>query len=92
MALYYAKKGDPQQAKDFVKRARAIDTSDAYLIYISAVVKTIGNEPADAVKDLGLALQKGFSVKDAGIEPEFAPLQSRPDYQALIKKYESKAK
>jgi tetratricopeptide (TPR) repeat protein/TolB-like protein/predicted Ser/Thr protein kinase len=92
MALYYAKKGDAQQGKDFVKRARAIDGSDAYLIYVSAVVKTIANEPADAVKDLSLALQKGFSVKDAGVEPEFAPLLSRPDYQALMKKYESKAK
>jgi hypothetical protein len=92
MALYYAKKGDLQQAKDFVKRARAIDSSDAYLIYISAVVKTIGNEPADAVKDLGLALQKGFSVKDASVEPEFARLHARSDYQSLIKRYESKAK
>jgi tetratricopeptide (TPR) repeat protein/TolB-like protein len=92
MALYYAKKGDTQQAKEFVKRARAIDASDAYLIYISAVVKTIGNEPVDAVKDLGLALQKGYSVKDASVEPEFAPLLSRPDYRALLKKYESKAK
>jgi serine/threonine protein kinase/tetratricopeptide (TPR) repeat protein len=92
LALYYAKKGDTQQAKEFVKRARAIDASDAYLIYISAVVKTISNEPGDAVKDLGLALQKGYSVKDASVEPEFAPLLSRPDYQALLKKYESKAK
>jgi serine/threonine protein kinase/tetratricopeptide (TPR) repeat protein len=92
LALYYAKKGDTQQATEFVKRARAIDGSDAYLIYISAVVKTIGNEHADAVKDLTLALQKGFSVKDASVEPEFGPLQSRPDYQALIKKYESKRK
>jgi serine/threonine protein kinase/tetratricopeptide (TPR) repeat protein/TolB-like protein len=92
MALYYSKKGDTQQGKDFVKRARAIDGSDAYLIYVSAVVRTIANEPADAVKDLAVALQKGFSVKDASVEPEFAPLFSRPDYQALLKKYESKAK
>jgi len=92
MALYYAKNGDVQQGKDFVKRARAIDGSDAYLIYVSAIVKTIANEPADAVKDLGLALQKGFSVKDASVEPEFAPLLARPDFQALVKKYEGKAK
>jgi tetratricopeptide (TPR) repeat protein len=92
MALYYAKNGDVQQGKDFVRRARAIDGSDAYLIYVSAIVKTIANEPADAVKDLGLALQKGFSVKDASVEPEFAPLLARPDFQALVKKYEGKAK
>ncbi len=90
MALYYAKKGDPQQAKDFVNRARAINPSDANLIYTSAVVKTLGNQPAEAVKDLALAIQKGYAVKDAAVEPEFAPLRGRPDYQALMKKYEGK--
>src|SRR5260370_32449065 len=72
MALYYAKKGDTQQGKDFVKRARAIDSSDAYLIYVSAVVKTIANEPADAVKNLALAPREGVYDKDASGEPIFA--------------------
>jgi eukaryotic-like serine/threonine-protein kinase len=92
MALYYAKKGDTQQADVFVKRARAINPADASLIYTSAVVKTLGNQPAEAVKELGLALQKGYPFKDAAAEPEFAPLQSRPDYQALMKKFASKNK
>src|SRR5260370_35529770 len=83
MALYYAKKGDTQQAKDFVKRARAIDASDTYLIYASAVVKTISNEPADAVKNLAQVLQKGFSVKDSAVDQVFAQLLSHPDYHSL---------
>jgi tetratricopeptide (TPR) repeat protein len=92
LALYYAKKGDTQQADVFVKRARAINPADASLIYNSAVVKTLGNQPAEAVKELSLALQKGYPIKDAAAEPEFAPLQSRPDYQALMKKFTSKKK
>ncbi|HXJ13137.1 MAG TPA: tetratricopeptide repeat protein, partial [Candidatus Limnocylindrales bacterium] len=92
LALYYAKKGDDQQAKEFVKRGRAINPSVANLLFDSAVVNTIGNRPADAVKDLGLALQKGYAAKDAAQEPEFAPLRSRPDYQALVKRYEAKKK
>ena len=92
LALYYAKKGDFQQANDFVKKARAISPSDSNLIYTSAVVKVLGNQSADAVKDLALAMEKGYSVKDAVAEPEFAPLHSRPDYQALIKRYEAKKK
>jgi serine/threonine protein kinase/tetratricopeptide (TPR) repeat protein/TolB-like protein len=92
LALYYAKKGDTQQAAEFVKRARAINPSVANLLFDSAVVKTLGNQPAEAVKDLGLALQKGYSAKDAAEEPEFTPLRSRPDFQALIKRYESKKK
>jgi tetratricopeptide (TPR) repeat protein/TolB-like protein len=90
LALYYAKKGDPQQAKDFVKQARAIDHSNVYLIYIAAVVDTIGSQPADAVKDLTMALEKGFSPADVVVEPEFAPLESRPDFQSMMKRFTAK--
>ena len=92
LALYYAKKGDTQQADVFVKKARAINPADASLIYTSAVVKTLGNQPADAVKELGVALQKGYPVKDAAEDSEFTVLHSRPDYQALMKRYENKKK
>ena len=87
LALYYAKMGNPEQGKEWVKKARAIDQSDVYLVYIAAVVDTIGNRPADAVKELNAALEKGFSVSDVEVEPEFASLASRPDFQALLKRY-----
>jgi serine/threonine protein kinase/tetratricopeptide (TPR) repeat protein len=90
LALYYAKKGDAQQAKDFVKKARAIDHSNVYLIYIAAVVDTIGGQPAEAVKDLTMALDKGFSPADVAVEPEFAPLESRPDFQSMMKRFAAK--
>lgn len=90
LALYYAKKGDPQQANDFVKKARAIDRSNVYLIYIAAVVDTIAAQPADAVKELTMALEKGFSPADVAVEPEFAPLESRPDFQSMMKRFAAK--
>jgi serine/threonine protein kinase/tetratricopeptide (TPR) repeat protein/TolB-like protein len=90
LALYYAKKGDAQQAKDFVKKARGIDPSSVYLIYTAAVVDTIGGQPAEAVKDLTLALEKGFSPADVAVEPEFAPLESRPDFQSMMKRFAAK--
>jgi serine/threonine protein kinase/tetratricopeptide (TPR) repeat protein len=90
LALYYAKKGDPQQAKDFIKKARAIDRSNVYLIYIAAVVDTIDNHPADAVKELSVALEKGFSPSDVELEPEFLTLTARPDFQAMMKRFTSK--
>jgi hypothetical protein len=37
-------------------------------------------------------LQKGYPVKDASEDSEFTSLHSRPDYQALMKRYESKKK
>jgi serine/threonine-protein kinase len=86
LALYYAKKGDPQQAKQFIKKARAIDRSNVYLGYIAAVVDTIDNHPADAVAELTAALEKGFSPRDVEMDPEFGPLQSRSDFQSMLKR------
>jgi tetratricopeptide (TPR) repeat protein/TolB-like protein/predicted Ser/Thr protein kinase len=91
LALYYAKKGDPVQAGTFIKKARSIDRSTVYLIYISAVVNTIANKPAEAVNDLRLALAKGYSAADIQADPEFGPLQARPDFQALLKKSSAKS-
>lgn len=90
LALYYAKKGDPQQAQEYVNKARAIDRQDVYLIYIGAVVDTIAGRQQDALKDLSTALEKGFSVSDVEVEPEFAPLASRADYQSLLRRYSKK--
>ena len=91
LALYYAKKGDPAQAKEFIKKARAIDRSSVYLIYTTAVVDTIAGKHAEAMNDLRLAVEKGYAVTDIQSDPEFAPLQSRPDFQSLIKKSTSKS-
>jgi hypothetical protein len=75
------------QARVFIKKARALDRSNVYLIYASAVVDTINNEPADAVKKLTVALEKGFSPKDVEVEPEFIPLRSRADFQSMMNRF-----
>ena len=90
LALYYAKSGDLEQAKVFIKKARALDRSNVYLIYSSAVVDTINNQPAEAVKELTVALEKGFSAKDIEVEPEFIPLRSRADFQSMMKRFTAK--
>ena len=90
LALYYAKKGDVPQAKEFVRKARAIDSSDVYLTYIAAVVDTIDNQPAEAVRELSVALLKGYSARSVEVDPEFGSLQSRPDYQAMMKRFATK--
>jgi serine/threonine-protein kinase len=92
MALYNAKKGDVAQANDFIKRARAIDPSDVYLIYTAAVVATIANDQKTAFDSLRSALQKGFATDDMQADPEFTPLHDKPEYQALLKEFAQKKK
>jgi tetratricopeptide (TPR) repeat protein/TolB-like protein/predicted Ser/Thr protein kinase len=90
LAQYYAKKGDLSQAKEFIKKARAMDRSNVNLIYIAAVVDTINNQPADAVKELTAALEKGYSLKNLTADPEFGTLQSRSDFQSMMSRFAAK--
>ena len=87
LALYYAKKGDLSQAKDFIKKARAMDSTNVYLPYIAGVVDTIDNRPAEAVKELTTALEKGYPARSVELDPEFTPLQARADYQSMMKRF-----
>jgi tetratricopeptide (TPR) repeat protein len=92
MALYNAKKGDVAQANDFIKRARAIDPSDVYLIYTSAIVATIGHDQKVAFDSLHSALQKGYATDDMEADPEFNALRGKPEYEALMKEFAPKKK
>ena len=92
LALYFAKKGDLEQAREFIKRARSLNRSSVDLMYAAAVVDTIDNKPADATKELKEAVAKGYSPQDVATDPEFAPLRSRPDFQAIISKSTPKSR
>jgi eukaryotic-like serine/threonine-protein kinase len=87
LGLYYAEKGDPGQGMTFIKRARAIDSKDVQLIVKQATVENLANKPADAIRDLREALSKGYAAKDIMESREFENLQSKPEFQALIKEY-----
>ncbi len=91
LALYFAKKGDVENARESLKKARGLDRSSVFLLYAGAVVDTIDNKPSDAVKELKDAVAKGYSPQDIATDPEFAPLRDRPDYKVIISKPAPKA-
>ncbi len=76
LAFYFARKGDMEQAREFIKKARTLNRSSVNLIYIAAVIDTIDNKPSDAVKELKVAVAKGYSPSDVASDPEFASLLS----------------
>ena len=90
MALYYAKSGDPTKARDLLLRAKSISPGAFTLNYAGATMETIANKPAEAVAELKTAMQKGQPASEVETDPEFAPLRTRADYQALIKEYARK--
>jgi len=91
LAVYYAKKGDGARGMEFIQRARGIDKKDVTLIYVQATVENLAGKPTDAVRTLREALGKGYPVSEALADPELQSLQSRPDFQALIKEFSKPA-
>lgn len=87
LALYFVKKGEPDRGMEFIQRARGIDKRNVELIFTQATVEALANKPADAMSTLRDALGKGYPAKDVLSNPDFAALQNRPDFQALIKQF-----
>jgi len=92
LALYYAKKGDMDQAIEFMKRARGVDPSSVDLILSSAEVHALSNRAEDAIADLKKGLQQGLTTTSIETDPELDSLRKRPDYQALMNQYPPKKK
>jgi tetratricopeptide (TPR) repeat protein len=90
LALYYAKKGDLNRAEDFITRARAIDASDNTLIYSDALIQAMSGKPADALKGLREAFQKGYPPEIAKAEPDLGNLRSSPEFEKLMKEFSRK--
>jgi serine/threonine-protein kinase len=84
LSLYYAKKGNPTQALDFIHRARSIKPLDINILYDEAVVYALTGRSTEALNTLREALQKGYSVQEAKNDPELATLQSRPEFAKLV--------
>lgn len=92
LSLYYAKKGDAVHAVDFIRRARAINSSDLGMIYDEAVVYAATGRQPEAFKSLREALQKGYSIREAQNDPELASLQGRPEFAKLVAEFSKAAK
>ena len=84
LALYYAKKGMPAQALNFIQRARSINKEDVGLVYTEAVVEALANHPDNALKILREAFERGYAVQEARNDPELGSLQSRPEFVKLL--------
>jgi eukaryotic-like serine/threonine-protein kinase len=92
LALYYAKKGDSTQALEFIRRARAIDPNDIEFIYNEAEIQALANHPAEALKALRDAFQKGYSPEEAKNDPGLKSLEGRPEFDRLLKEFSGKTK
>jgi eukaryotic-like serine/threonine-protein kinase len=87
IALAFAKTGKPQEAVDFIKRARTQDKDNIGIIYTEGQIYAILGKPSQALESLQLALDKHYPVDSLTDDPDLESLHSNPAYQTLIKKY-----
>ena len=91
LALYYAKKGEAVQAATFIRRARSIDKAKVSLIYAEAVIEALAGRPKEALQALGDAFRKGYPAQEAKNDPELGSLQTRPEFEQLMKQLGAKS-
>jgi Flp pilus assembly protein TadD len=87
LAVFYAKEKKDQQARDFIRQARAINSSENSLMYEEATINALAGRTSDALASLGLALKNGYSWKEASSDPELKALRGLPEYENLEKQY-----
>jgi serine/threonine-protein kinase len=90
LASYYAKKGEPAKAADFIRRARAIDSHDVYLVFQQAVVAALAGHANDALLSLREAFKRGYPVEEAQKEPELKNLRALSEFDRLVKEFATK--
>ena len=90
LALSYAKVGNPQEAEDFIRRARAQDKNNINFVYAEAQVNALTGKPSQALASLQEALEKHYPADFVATDPDLANLHSNPQFESLIKKYSAK--
>ena len=87
VAQYYAKSGNDARARDFIQRARAIDSKNASLLYYEAIVHALAHRDAAALASLEKSLAGGYSAREAAEDPELHELAKSEAFSRLISKY-----
>ena len=87
VALYHAKSDNGARARDFIRRARAVDPTSPALLYYEAVVHALGGRDREAVAALEKALAGGYSAREAAEDPELQRLATRADFQQLLRRH-----
>jgi eukaryotic-like serine/threonine-protein kinase len=84
LAICYAKLRNEREALANIERADALEAHNTSLMYAKAVVYALTGHPDSAIESLGRALASGYSIAEAGRDPDLASLRDKPEYRALF--------
>jgi adenylate cyclase len=80
-----ARGGRGEQAREWVKRALAIDPEDSWMLYNTACFYAVQGERDEAIKCLEQALELGFGHREwIDHDSDLDSLRDHPRFQALL--------
>ena len=88
LALFYARKGERagiEKAEEYIQKAREVDERSNELMYDQAIVLALEGKVGESYSALKEALDHGFSIGQAIVEPDLARVRALPSFPALLK-------
>jgi len=85
VALCEAKLGRRSEAERHAAEAVAVDSANREAWQRSAEVHAILKQPEAALRDLGIAVARGFDPRMARIDDDLAPLRRLPRFEEVLK-------
>jgi serine/threonine protein kinase/Flp pilus assembly protein TadD len=84
LALYCAKSGEPDCAREAAARANALEPDNVGIEFTNAVAHAAGLRTGEALDWLDRAVRHGLASGQIKAEPFFEPLRTLPRYRALL--------
>jgi tetratricopeptide (TPR) repeat protein len=87
LALSYAKRGNVQQAMQYIAMARRIKPDDVDFIYYEATIQLLADRIPQALGSLRDAFRAGFSPAFARSDPDLRILRADPRFRDLMTEF-----
>ncbi len=84
LALYHARVGDADSAKQYLRRALQASPNDMDILRIACLVHLEAQEPQESLKWLQKAVHAGYPREQLVANPELASLRSEPEFSRLV--------
>jgi tetratricopeptide (TPR) repeat protein len=82
---FYAKKGDVTRGLEFTRRALALDSKNAQILYQGAVASALGGDKRRSLELLTQAIQNGYSRMEAASDRDLKLISSEPEFKKLTR-------
>jgi tetratricopeptide (TPR) repeat protein len=91
LALYLAKRGDSRSGLGELARIPDLADRDLNTLYRAAVTYELSGNRSEALRWLGVALERGYNMNEVSADPELAALRGDVRYQRLATQFERRA-